>query len=177
MKVQLRQVAMQLFGTFVEVEAENICTRLDQLIPVLLKTLQQGVEADSESSDDDDDDDDDESEAENNENEAGDNGVGGSKRRPLDDKCLFNALSCIGKLFTKLPTVFQNEVFNSQINEFLSKLVFFGWMEYFSNFLSFFNNKQPTQEVDFFQFVFWFKIFLVFFFVVIFLNPFGYLYI
>lgn len=110
---------MQLFGTFVEVEAENISTRLDQLIPVLLKTLQQGVEADSESSDDDDDD---ESEAENDENEAG----GDTKRKPLDDKCLFNSLSCIGKLFTKLPTVFENEVYNSQINEFLSKSVFYG---------------------------------------------------
>ena len=107
---------MQLFGTFVEVEAENTSTRLEQLIPVLLKTLQKGVEADSESSDDED-----ESEAENDENEV----TGDSKRKPLDDKCLFNALTCIGKLFTKLPTVFQNVLYNTQINEFLSKSLWF----------------------------------------------------
>lgn len=114
---------MQLFGTFVEVEAENTSTRLEQLIPVLLKTLQKGVEADSESSDDED-----ESEAENDENEAenDENEVtGDSKRKPLDDKCLFNALTCIGKLFTKLPTVFQNVLYNTQINEFLSKSLWF----------------------------------------------------
>ena len=106
---------MQLFGTFVEVEGENINARLNQLIPVLLKALQQGVKTDQ----DDDDESSDESEA-GSENEAD---VGDVKRRPLDDKCLFNSLSCIGKLFTKLPTVFQNEVYNSQINEFLSKSV------------------------------------------------------
>ena len=109
---------MQLLGTFVEVESSNISSKLDQLVPVLQRVLREGVSADDDGSDSS------ESEAES-ENEANGHDFEEvmnkktKKQKPLEDKCLFNSLSCIGKLFNKIPTIFKDDAFNSQMNEFM----------------------------------------------------------
>ena len=66
---------MQLFGTFIDSEQDvtdndSFKTRLDQMVPILLQTIQDGVKADQ----DDEESSEDESEAEENGNKMKENG-------------------------------------------------------------------------------------------------------
>ena len=107
----LKEVSMQLFGMFIEVEAGDVEKRLGVMNPVILKVLADGVS----SSEQDDDDDDDKSENEED--------VVEKKLSTSTDKLLYNSLTCLGKLFSKPEVMLCNQKYSDQINEYLSKCV------------------------------------------------------
>ena len=45
---------------------------------------------------------------------------GTKKKLPLNDKCLYNTLTCVGKIFTKIPEIFTaSDDYQVKTNDFL----------------------------------------------------------
>ena len=108
--MQLKQISMQLLATFVEVEAEDSITRFDKTIPVLTQTLQDGVADDK-----------DEENRSDSENEA-ENG-NETQASPMNDKCLYNALLCIGKIFAKVPDFLTSKKYTERLTKFMGTFI------------------------------------------------------
>ena len=109
MKPQLQQISVQIIGIFVEVEGEEIESRLDKIFPIITQILTDGVKADedAESSDSED-------EAEDGERET-------KPKSKVTDKCLYNALNCVGKIFTRLPSLITEQRFVETMNNYMCK--------------------------------------------------------
>jgi len=110
-----------------EVEAENIITRFDKIIPILTQVLQDGVTNDKvdDNRSDSGNEDEDENEAMC-ENET--------RSNPMNDKCLYNALSCVGKIFAKVSVFLTSKKHTESVTKFMGTLVCILQLKCYSEF-------------------------------------------
>lgn len=104
-KPQLLQISVQIIGMYVEVEAEQINLRLDKIFPIVRQILADGVQADED--------------VESIESENEDDSEDSKKKTKVTDKCLYNALTCVGKIFAKLPNFITDEKYIYTVNDYM----------------------------------------------------------